>query len=463
MKAKFVNEAMQSGYELEVAEIMMSYGLTEVELDMILNDPDVAEEINMAEQRGFGPEKTALYLLQQADEKGLVPNENPSPPMQGVMGEYGDEHPLQNWKEEEADRRWGRDNAGMYDPDEEEEPYDDDMYEAARTQKKTCPECGGNLRTIPKGEYGGGIGIKRCAGCGRSFHPEDLQEGVNESWTYEYGPHEEPSPRMTTTDVFITNGDKKIKVATSSMFIGRDRDTLSWKWDREGVRDAFPQADIERLQDDTVNSGDPRSDWWEPEVQLQKYMNEGVADKYAAQKFGIQDPDDEFEKDFKAHQVSKQNSEVTSIKGKPVYKNPKDLKNMVPGARGVIMPNGDLYVVNDAFDVIHTDLLNALAKKGIVKHGTTGWDDPATLDKFQFATVQRLWNKSAFCVGESYIVPKKFKDPEGFEKVMKLFRPYLDAAKEKNPQYKFIPMQPRTAAREFLSDKEKEEYKKFGA
>lgn len=192
-------------------------------------------------------------------------------------------------------------------------------------------------------------------------------------------------------------------------------------------------------------------------------LQEGVADKYAAQKFGIQDPDDEFEKDFKAHQVSKENAEFTSVKSKPVYKNPKDLKNMVPGARGVIMPNGDLYVVNDAFDVIHVDLLDALAKKGVVLYGTKGWDDPATLDKFKFATVQRLWNKPAFCVGESYILPKRHKDPEGYEKAMKVFRPYLDAAKEKNPQYKFIPMQPRTAAREFLSDKEREEYKQFGA
>lgn len=118
----------------EVEATFQAYGLDEVEIDLILNDPDVMAEIMDAKANGFGPEKTALYLLQQADEKGLVPNENPAPPRQGVMGddidECGDEHPAGDWQGQEADRRWQRDHR-EYDPDEEEYPYDD-MDESAR-------------------------------------------------------------------------------------------------------------------------------------------------------------------------------------------------------------------------------------------------------------------------------------------------------------------------------------------
>lgn len=56
------------------------------------------------------------------------------------MVEY-DEHPLQGWREEEADRRWARDNADMYDPDEEEYPYDDEyMMESLDSFSKKLEE-----------------------------------------------------------------------------------------------------------------------------------------------------------------------------------------------------------------------------------------------------------------------------------------------------------------------------------
>ena len=49
------------------------------------------------------------------------------------------------------------------------------MNENLNEAKNQCPECGGPLKTIPKKEYGGGLGRKRCQGCGQTFWPEDLK------------------------------------------------------------------------------------------------------------------------------------------------------------------------------------------------------------------------------------------------------------------------------------------------
>ena len=81
-------------YEEELIATFVAYGMDEVEIDLLLNDPDVTQTITDAIDRGFGPEKTALYLLQQADESGLIPNETPSPPRQGIMGENVNEEQL---------------------------------------------------------------------------------------------------------------------------------------------------------------------------------------------------------------------------------------------------------------------------------------------------------------------------------------------------------------------------------
>ena len=83
VNTSIINESQYPDWYFdEVEATFIAYGLDEVEVDLILNDPDVVDEIMDAKERGFGPEKTALYLLQQADEKGLVPKEKevgPSP------------------------------------------------------------------------------------------------------------------------------------------------------------------------------------------------------------------------------------------------------------------------------------------------------------------------------------------------------------------------------------------------
>jgi hypothetical protein len=71
----FLEGVNESWYEDEVEATFAAYGMDEIEIDLMLNDPDVDEVIKNAEESGFSPEKTALYLLQKADESGLIPNE----------------------------------------------------------------------------------------------------------------------------------------------------------------------------------------------------------------------------------------------------------------------------------------------------------------------------------------------------------------------------------------------------
>ena len=113
----------ESWYEEELVATFMAYGMDEIEIDLLLNDPDVEQEIKDAEERGFGPEKTALYLLQKADEAGLVPNEK-------TIEECGDDHPAGEWQQREADRRF-QEEPEDYDPENYEEPLDEKINEVS--------------------------------------------------------------------------------------------------------------------------------------------------------------------------------------------------------------------------------------------------------------------------------------------------------------------------------------------
>ena len=105
-------------------------------------------------------------------------------------------------------------------------------------------------------------------------------------------------------------------------------------------------------------------------------LEEGVADKYAAEKHGIQDPEAEFEKKFQQHKASQVGEVIGEVSpehgfgftgSETLIKNPKDLKNFPPGSRGIITRSGDLYLIPDAEGVIHQDILRFLKKKGIIK------------------------------------------------------------------------------------------------
>jgi len=283
-----------------------------------------------------------------------------------------------------------------------------------------------------------------------------IKTSINERWRLEYGEREEVRFREEETNIFVVNGDEKIKVAVNHMYNGRERDSFTWKWDRDGLKRAFPNIDLSRIQDDSCESGTRKMDWWEPEVQIEKYMNEGVADKYAAKKFGIPDPDDEFEKDFQQHKASKVGNIVANSNGVDIVKNPKSLKPFPANARGVIDQKGNLYLGVTAEDLIHTDMLAALKDKGIIKGKTKGWEDPKDME--DFITVQRLWVKNAFGIGESNMLPKPKRDPEGNQAAKDKFNVFMLKCKKLNPSIKFIPETIRLVARKLLNDDEKQKF-----
>jgi len=191
-------------------------------------------------------------------------------------------------------------------------------------------------------------------------------------------------------------------------------------------------------------------------------LEEGVADKYAAQKWGIEDPEDKLEKQYQQKLASQTGQQVADIQGKPVLKNPGSIKNFPPGARGVITKEGDLYMVADAENVIHQNILDTLKKKGILKGKVTAWEDPQDLDKFGFLTVQRVWTTNQIAIGESNMVPKT-KYPEERTAALRAYEKYFNAARKNNPQIQFINNQVRVVAKNSLKPEDYEKYKSYGS
>jgi len=181
---------------------------------------------------------------------------------------------------------------------------------------------------------------------------------------------------------------------------------------------------------------------------------EGVADKYAEKHWGIRDEEEEFNRKYNQANIGEKISSY-------IIKNPRSLNSFPKGCRGVITRDGDLYVATE--DVIHVDILKDLKRFGIISSSPSGWEDITESKDIDFITVQRVWGKDIFAIGESYMLPKSSRDPEGRKKALEFFIPFLERAKNKNPKYKFIDEQIRVVSREILSDEEYEEFKTKGS
>jgi hypothetical protein len=186
---------------------------------------------------------------------------------------------------------------------------------------------------------------------------------------------------------------------------------------------------------------------------------EGVGDKYAERRWGIPDEESRFEAEFS---TKTSGNSVGTAKGFDIIKNPTSLAGYPQGSRAVITKSGDLYVVPDVENVIHTDILAELKRKRVVVFKSTGWEEPDKTPEIDFITVQRVWTKPVFAIGESYFLPKP-KFPEERVQALKFFEPFLEAARKKNPQYKFINEQIRKIAKEILSPAEYEKFKYQGS
>jgi hypothetical protein len=193
--------------------------------------------------------------------------------------------------------------------------------------------------------------------------------------------------------------------------------------------------------------------------QMASLTSEGVADKYASRHFGIVDPEEEFNREYTIQKFGKP---ALKIKNVPIYKNPKSLEGFDKGVRGVVDKNGNLYLALMQEGIIHENILDGLKASNLISSRTRGWEDPEKFSEYDFVTVQRIWGKDKFAIGESYMLPKpKFEEERANS--LKLFEPFIEKAKQINPQFEWVLEQVRVVARKTLSPEEYEEFKTQGS
>lgn len=118
-----------------------------------------------------------------------------------------------------------------------------------------------------------------------------------------------------------------------------------------------------------------------------------------------------------------------------VYKNPKSIKRMDRGLRGISYPNGDLFVVDDGSHVIHgafSDWLNENGYKSVNIYSKSGM---ATGMKKGYISWQRRGTSNDFWLSESTdFTDKAFNEKE----LMPYIKKYTKKVKQKNSQYNFV-------------------------
>lgn len=193
--------------------------------------------------------------------------------------------------------------------------------------------------------------------------------------------------------------------------------------EENNIRERFPYISI-----DDIKSKMKIQDVVDEEIQ--KFYQEGVADKYAERQFHIPDPNTEM--DAIAQQGIQNDSSmgefvgtVTNKSGKyNVYKNPKNLQNFDENVRAFSTTDGDLYVAQTNGDYFHQDMANVINDPNI---GNV-YDDEKNI------CWHRVGKTNYFGFSVSYIsFGENSKNKEFVEKLMQ-------GLKIKNPNFKFIPI-----------------------
>ena len=127
---------------------------------------------------------------------------------------------------------------------------------------------------------------------------------------------------------------------------------------------------------------------------------------------------------------------VGEVNGNEVYKNPKSIKRMKPELRGISFPNGDLYVVDDARNIIHSEFFEWLGKKGH-KVPSNMWSKPGVVEAIKKGYIpwQRKGSSESFYLSESTDFDDDFFDEA---ELMTYLKKYSAKVKQKNPKYKYV-------------------------
>ncbi|MFW5847361.1 MAG: hypothetical protein ACOCVF_00380 [bacterium] len=108
-----------------------------------------------------------------------------------------------------------------------------------------------------------------------------------------------------------------------------------------------------------------------------------------------------------------------------IYLNPPSIRKFDFGSRGICLPNGDIYIIDDAHNVIHNDLINYLRRRGVNIDRTVG----SNYNQSSFIAVAKKTGNDLY-LGESY-----------HDNVIKERRDYFinvfKKCKQKNPNINF--------------------------
>jgi hypothetical protein len=159
---------------------------------------------------------------------------------------------------------------------------------------------------------------------------------------------------------------------------------------------------------------------------VKESLIEGVADKFAATEFNIEDKLTNFR--------DKTTDKIIYREGSwKLIKNPRSLENIGSMTRGVITKNGDLYIENYS-EKIHNDLLKILFEKGIISEFKKNWGSKLPQES-GFLTVQRYKNSEYIAIGESNRLIYNKLD---FDNKKEYYKQFLEKAREKCKGIKFI-------------------------
>ena len=118
-----------------------------------------------------------------------------------------------------------------------------------------------------------------------------------------------------------------------------------------------------------------------------------------------------------------------------MIKNPGTLSELGSNVRGVITASGDLFMETDSAGTIHNDILKTLIHQGVIPGPLQKNWTRKTPDQAGFVTVQRFKDDAVVCIGESN---RLLYTKDGYEQYIDYFRPFLEAAKSKNPGISFV-------------------------
>ena len=164
-------------------------------------------------------------------------------------------------------------------------------------------------------------------------------------------------------------------------------------------------------------------------------FNEDVGDKYLKRKYNMKGEFDDFETKYRKSLSSKEYETIHSENNWSLYKNPNSLNNLGENVRGVILSNGDLYIESVSGEKIHNDILKILFDKGIINEKPKkNWGRKIPQES-GFLTVQRYKSSPYIAIGESN---RYIYDDDVYDKYKNYYQKYLDLAKTKNPNIKFI-------------------------